>query len=170
MNFKKVLSLCFLSVVLLAIFSIVLNFLYSDKLNAKKINFIGMGFKSLAKSFILCNDLGKLKSKYIVKLKSMNQEKFKMRYLKIYNVLKELPLEVREKNGINADMTKEQVIAKLGKLNKRELYDIVDEVPNELIYRLFERFGNKYNLSSSKYGLDERISRLWDKIVKNNRD
>lgn len=126
---------------------------------------IGSTFKSLAKTFVVVTDINKLKSQNIKKLEKMSEAKFKKQQVKVYPVLEELPLAIKEKYGVREGMDKAQAIKNIESLNKKKIYEIIDNVPDATITRLFKQELDKLKEDIAKSDLAGQIRKFWDKIV-----
>ncbi|PIU83702.1 MAG: hypothetical protein COS68_02655 [Elusimicrobia bacterium CG06_land_8_20_14_3_00_38_11] len=120
---------------------------------------IGFTFKTLSKSYLAAADINKLKKNGINKLLKMSDEKFRKRYAEVYAVIKDLPPPVRTKYGLTEKMTKKQAIKSLAGLDKKQIYEIINAVPNSVIAERFREAvaGDK---GSKPSGITDQISGL----------
>jgi len=127
---------------------------------------IGSTFKTLAKAFVVTADIPALQQNNINKLKKMNGEKFKQRYAKIYEVIKDLPDNLKVSYGIKEDMTQEQVIQSLKILDKKKIYAVIDAVPDEIIAKQFKQYLNRKKQAIEQSSVVEEMNKIWRKIIK----
>lgn len=127
-------------------------------------NIIGSAFKSLAKAFIATADIEKIKKNNAEKLKKMDEARFRKRYEKVYNIIKDCA-SLTEAYGLDKDLTKQQAIEKINSLDKKGACKIVDSVPNSLIANQFKLYLNEKKQEIEKSNLSLQIQRLWKKIT-----
>lgn len=126
---------------------------------------IGSTFKTLAKAFVVVVDINKLKKCNIGKLNKMSEDKFQKRYAEVYDVLKDLPVNLKVSYGINAQMTKEQVIKHIESLDEKKIYEIIDSVPDTVIANQFKLYLRKKKEGIQKSNIVEQINKFWNKII-----
>jgi hypothetical protein len=124
---------------------------------------IGATFKTLGKAFISTTDLKKLKQDNIKKIKRMDEEKFRSRYSDYFNIINRSPL-LQSKYRLSGNMTRQQAIEKLNGLNKKELCDIVDSVPDSVIAQEFKRNVGKYKSRVESKDFPQKINYIWGRI------
>lgn len=121
---------------------------------------VGGTIKNLARVFVNTSNLPELKSKYIKKIATMREDKFRKYYTKFYVVYKQLPSEIKESYAFSENATKTEVIAKIEQVKKRDLLAIISKVPSEFIVDQT----NHYSRSKGKQGpVDEKY--LWKRII-----
>lgn len=125
---------------------------------------IGSTFKMSGKLFVSTISIEKLKIDNINKLDKMDQEKFRKRYLEVYRVIKDCPI-LTARYKINEDLTKEQAIAKIKLLDKKQLYDAIDSIPDSVIAGLFKDYLRKKGSDIRQGKLIEQVKQVWNKIV-----
>ena len=146
-----VLGVCFQSVVL------------ADNATVQE-RIVGGTFKTMAKAYIAATDIEKLKDKNIKRIRIMRQDWFNKKYAEVYKVIKDLPPSLMEKYRVREYMTRGQVIAIIRSLDKKQVYEIIDQVPDPMISRQFSaRFSHEDGAAGD--GLMDRIHRIWDKVV-----
>lgn len=127
-------------------------------------NLIGSTFKTLAKAFIAAADIEKIKKNNAEKLKKMDEARFRKRYEKVYNIIKDCA-SLTEGYGLGKDLTKQQAIDKINSLDKKKACKIVDSIPNLLIANQFKLYLNEKKQEIEKSNLVLQVQRLWDKIT-----
>lgn len=127
---------------------------------------IGLTFKTLAKAFISIADIDKLKKSNIGKIEKMDERKFKERYHKIYETLKELPLSIKTAYGIKEEVGKKEIIQRIESLDKKETYKIIAVIPDETIASLFKRYLKERRQEMQKTAIVKQINKFWSKIIK----
>jgi len=126
---------------------------------------IGSTFKTLAKAYVAIVDINKLKKSNIDKLNNMDEEKFQRRYIKVYEVIKDLPFPVKVNYRITEHMTREEVIRNIRLLNKEKIYTIIDSLPDAFIANHFKQYFIEKKQEIQKSNIVEQIRNLWNKII-----
>lgn len=126
---------------------------------------IGAAFKGLARAFVALADVDKLKKENIRRLERMDENKFRKRFAKVYEAVRELPESLRSAYGISEHMSRQQAINAVELLDKKRIYAIIDSVPDAAIAGCFRR-----SLGSGRAGRqgDDAIAQInafWDKAV-----
>ena len=117
--------------------------------------------KTLARGFVQTIDLEKAKTKHIKSLLKMNEAKFQKRYTEIYDVLKSVPLALRIHYGVTEHMTKKDAIKDIRRLDKTDLVQIIDGLPDQVIIQYVKNY-----LQHKDQIFLQQIDSLWKKITK----
>jgi len=141
------------------------SYLFAQEKVGTEDKVIGSTFKILAKAFILMADMDKLKKNNIEKLNKMGEEKFEKRYAKVYEVIKDLPSELKVSHGITEDMSKEQAIKNIASFDKKSIYETIDSVPDKIIATQFRQYLNEKKQEIQKSNLLEQINKFWSKMI-----
>ncbi len=126
---------------------------------------IGATFKTLAKAYVATTDIEKLKAKKIHRIEIMREDWFDEKYAEVYQVIRELPPKLQMKYGVTEGMTKERTIRIIRTLDKKALYEIIDNVPDTVIAEQFAQQFHKEEPSEAQLGLKDRIARAWERCV-----
>lgn len=148
-----ILSLCFQS------------FIFGEEKVGVGDKIVGSTFKTLAKAFVVTTDINKLKKNNIDKLNKMNEEKFKKRYAEVYKVIKDLPAKLKVSYGITKTITKEQIIKDIESLNKKNIYEIIDSIPDAIIAKQFKQYLSEKKQEIQKSNAVEQINKFWNKMI-----
>jgi hypothetical protein len=125
---------------------------------------VGGTFKTMAKAYIAASDIRQLKENNVKRIESMREDWFEKKYAEVYKVIKDLPPQLKKKYGIKEDMTKAQVIAVIRSLDKKQVYAIIDQVPDPMITEQFNaQFSQKEG--DPQNSLTDRIGSIWNKVV-----
>jgi len=127
---------------------------------------IGSTFKALARTFVFMVDINKLRKDNIAKLNKMDNDKFRKRYAKVYKVIKDLPYSLRYRYKINEYTTKEQAIMDVESLDKDEIYQIIDAVPDDTIACQFKQHLRYKKQTVQKDNLITQINNYWNDLLK----
>lgn len=131
---------------------------FSDKV-------IGSTFKLLAKSFVAVVNIAELKKYNIKKINKMDDEKFRKHYGNAYPIIKDLPEWIKTQYGVTENMSREQAIQNTASLNKKDIYKILDAIPNRFIadkFRIYLR-DSKEEIENSNVIV--QIKRFWSCAV-----
>jgi hypothetical protein len=125
---------------------------------------VGGTFKTMAKAYIATADIGKLKNSNIRRIESMRPDWFNKQYAEVYTVIKDLPPKLRKKYGVRPGMTKAEAITIIRSLDKKQIYAIIDQVPDPMINEQFNaQFSGKDNDADT--GLMDRVGIIWGRVV-----
>jgi len=115
---------------------------------------IGTIVKTFAKSYVATHSLERFKEKNIKKLAKMDEAKFKRVYGKIYKEnLVDLPAHIKDLWGVEENMTREKAIARMNAFKtKKEIYKIINSVPNKMIAQHFKQHKDDFKKSMKKDG------------------
>ena len=142
------------------------NYIFAqEKVNIEE-KIIGSTFKTLAKAFVVMVDMDKLKKNNIEKLSKMDEEKFRRRYAKVYEAIKDLPPKLKDSYGITEAMAKEQAIKNIESFDKKKIYETIDSIPDTIIVKQFKQYLSEKKQEMRKGGLVEQINKLWDKMIR----
>ncbi|MBI5873615.1 MAG: hypothetical protein HZB36_05675 [Candidatus Omnitrophica bacterium] len=128
---------------------------------------IGTTFRGLARTFVAVTDIDKLRDRNVAKLEKMSDDKFSKKYANVYDILKDLPEDVKQQYAITPAMTRQQAIANMKNLNKKETYKLIDAVPNMVIANAFyKNFKHDTKNVVEKETMVERIKTAWQSMIK----
>lgn len=122
---------------------------------------VGGTIKNLARIFVKTSNLPQIKTKYIKKIASMKEDKFRKYYMKFYVVYQQLPVDLKEDFVFTENATKTEIIGMIERVNKSDLLAIIDKVPSEFIVdqtRYYSRPKDKQQPT-----VDEKY--LWKRII-----
>ncbi|MDD5108028.1 MAG: hypothetical protein PHC29_00745 [Candidatus Omnitrophica bacterium] len=128
-------------------------------------NAIGSTFKTLAKSFVVVMDIDKFKKDNISQINKLRPDKYKRKYAKVYEVIKELPHGTIAKYGIVEDMPREQLIKDIESLDKRQIYEAIDLIPNTIIAKEFKKYLVRKKQGIQESNLVKEVNAFWNKIL-----
>lgn len=126
---------------------------------------IGSTFKTLAKGFVAVMDINKFKKDNIAQINKLKPDKYKRKYAKVYEVIKELPSDLKNKYGIIEDMPREQLIKDIESLDKKNIYEAIDLIPDIIIAKEFKGYLNKKKQGVQESNLVKEINNFWNKVL-----
>lgn len=126
---------------------------------------VGSTFKTMAKAYVAASNLGDLRAKGVHRIKIMREDHYRKRYAQVYAVLSELPLKLLLKYGVTRDLTKAGAVTVIGSLEKKDLYEIIDAVPDAVIAREFRKTFEDDSSREGKLSVAERVKQTWADIT-----
>jgi hypothetical protein len=162
---RKVNSIIFTVILLLVTGLYFQSYLFAQEKVRIEDKIIGSMFKILAKTFVVTVDIDKLKKNNIEKLNKMDEEKFRRRYAKVYEVIKDLPPNFKVSYGITEHMSKEQVIKNIESFDKEKIYETIDSIPDKIIATQFKQYLSEKQQEIRKSNLVEQINKFWNKMI-----
>jgi len=100
---------------------------------------IGMAFRTVMRVFVMASDIEQLKKNNIIKVNAMDDEEFIAKRARVYDLAKDLPESMKKEYGISADITKAQAVKDIEKLDKNQVYRIIDGLSNKSLARMFKK-------------------------------
>lgn len=140
---------------------------FAEAQNSIEDKIIGSTFKGIAKAYIMVVDLRQFKKEKTALLKKMDEYKFRRRYDRTYEVISELPKELKTTYGISENMNKEQAIKKINSLDKKKIYGIIDGVPDELIAKHFKAYLVRRKQELRSNDIVGQVKDFWDRVIEN---
>ena len=128
------------------------------------VRFIGGTFKTLARGYVATVNMEKFKADKIARIERMRPEWFGKKYAEVYEVLRTLPADLRERYGLTTQMRQEQAVRTIRTLDKKKLYELIDQVPDRVIAEQF-RLQIQRNDDQANVPLRDKIARVWQRAV-----
>ena len=147
---------------------IALNFtkpVFAQKSSDIQDRIIGSAFKTLAKAFVAVTDINKLKEDNARKIINMDEDKFRKRYAKVYEVIGNLPARIKSVYGIREVMSREEAARSIKILDKNKAYEIIDVIPDKMIADQFRQYLQKKKQDIKNSNLAEQINQFWNKVT-----
>lgn len=135
----------------------------SDAVKTKEL-FVGAVVKLFAKGYVAVTDINKIKETNIAKLKKMNDQEFTSKYLAIYRDMKDLPQNVKTVYGIDEKIDRSAAIMKIQSAEKKDLYTIIDSIPDEFIIKHYDSYIGEKGLDMKKSPYMRDILDFWNNI------
>lgn len=125
---------------------------------------VGTFVKTFAKTYIATHNLEKFKEKNIKKVLKMDEAKFQRVYKKIYReMIVDLPQHLKDMYGVTENMTREKAVARINAFeNKKQIYQMINAVPNKMIARHFKKHKKEFKKTMQKdgSGVDGMVDQL----------
>ncbi len=127
---------------------------------------IGQAVKIFAKSYIAMVDIEKVKKTNIARLEKMDDQEFRNKYTAIYGDMKGLPQDVKSAYGIDEKMDRTTAIKKIRGAGKKDLYTIIDGIPDTFIAKHFDSYLAERGPDQKKTSPMQDIVPFWTGIRK----
>jgi len=122
---------------------------------------VGMTFRAVMRVCIMASDIDKLRKNNAVKVNEMSDEDFIAKRARVYDLVKDLPESIKKDYAISPDITRQEVVKGIEKLDKKRLYTIIDALPDQALARMFKKARGKKAATS---GPDEANS-FWESMA-----
>ncbi len=124
---------------------------------------IGSTIKNLAKAYILVADIDKLKKSNVAKLEKMTDAQFYQRYFRVYEIIRDLPQETKSLYGVNEQMTRLDVIAKVSAWDKDTIRGFITAIPDKVITDHFKNYLKRKRIALQKSSLAQQAQAFWER-------
>ncbi|MBA4416440.1 MAG: hypothetical protein C0392_00805 [Syntrophus sp. (in: bacteria)] len=122
--------------------------------------------KLFAKGYIAVTDIDKAKKNNIAKLEKMDDQEFRQKYTAIYGDMKGLPQDVKDTYGIDEKMDRYLAIKKIQSASKKDLYAVIDSIPDPFIVKHFEVYLVEKGVDLKKSPSTREAVLFWNNIRK----
>jgi len=126
---------------------------------------ISSTLKNLAKAFVMVIDLRSLKVTYIKKLEKMDDSKFLKKYAKTYPYIMNLPDYIKMRYGVANEMTREQAVENLKTIDKDEMYELIECIPDAVVADNFRSYFKKDAGSDGSKSSVQDIGQSWKQMT-----
>ena len=126
---------------------------------------IAASFKTLAKVYLTTVNFDRFKEDQIRHLEKMNEEKFQKHFKKVREVLKTIPLGIKQKYGFKDQMTRAQVIQRIDPLDKKTVYQMIDDIPESFIAFQFKQYLHDLKEDVKGSQILRKIQEFWSGIT-----
>jgi hypothetical protein len=101
---------------------------------------VGKTIKTVVRIVLLTTNIKKVKKKLINKLEAIEDEEFRIRYTRFYELVKDLPPDIKDTYNVGPYMTKELMIKNIESVDKKKIYKIIRSISDETIAELFKEY------------------------------
>lgn len=101
---------------------------------------VGKTIKAVVRIAVATTNIGKVKKRLVNKLGLIEDEEFRIRYANLYELIKDLPPDIKTAYKITPHMTKEQMIENIESVDKKEIYKIISRIPDKTVADLFKEY------------------------------
>lgn len=99
---------------------------------------VGKTIKVVARFAVATTNLKKTKKRFVNKLRRMEDEKFRTEYARFYELIKDMPQDIKTAYNITPSMTREQMIENIESLDKKKIYKIISSIPDKTVAGLLK--------------------------------
>ncbi len=157
---NRTLNLIIFGLVITMFFTLAVGLCQDDA----KSRLMGSVFRSLSKAFVLTQDLDQTKNDLAAKITKMDEEKFYSFYYDFYEHVYDFQFLVN-KYKLSEDVAREDVVKIIKSLNKNVLYEIIDNIPNEIILREFNRLISYTKKNGEDVNKLEQLSQILSRMI-----
>lgn len=101
---------------------------------------IGKTIKTVARLAVATTNIEKVKKRLINKLGLMKDEQFRARYAKFYDLIKDMPQDIKASYKVTPYMTKEEMRGNIESMDKKKAYKIINSISDKTVAELFKRY------------------------------
>ncbi|MFC1666293.1 hypothetical protein ACFL0P_00285 [Candidatus Omnitrophota bacterium] len=100
----------------------------------------GTMIKGVVKIAVATTNIKRAKKKIVNKLDGISEEDFRERYSGFYELIKDLPPDLKSAYKITPHMSKEQMVRNVESVDKKKIYRIIGRIPDKTIAMLFKEY------------------------------
>ena len=101
---------------------------------------LGTTIKTAVKAVIAVTNIENVKKKIINKLDRIDEGRFKAQYTSFYEIIKDLPPDIKATYEVTPYMTKAQMARNIKSVDKKEIYEIINRIPDKTVADLFKQY------------------------------
>ena len=101
---------------------------------------VGKTIKTAVRVVVATTNIKKAKKRLVNKLQLMKDEEFRIRYAKFYELIKDLPPDIKITYKITPHMTRQQMIENIESVDKKKIYKILHRISDKTIADLFKEY------------------------------
>ncbi|MEE8317827.1 MAG: hypothetical protein V3S13_02830 [Candidatus Omnitrophota bacterium] len=101
---------------------------------------VGKTIKTVVRITLLTTNIKKVKKKLVGKLEAIEDGEFKERYARFYELVKDLPPDIKATYEVAPNMTRDQMIKNIESVDKKEIYKIIRSISDKTTTELFEEY------------------------------
>lgn len=101
---------------------------------------VGKTIKIVVRISIATTNIKKIKKRFVNKLRLMGDEEFRMQYAKFYELIKDMPQDIKTIYKVTPAMTREEMIENIESVDKKKIYKILSSIPDKTVAELFKEY------------------------------
>ena len=101
---------------------------------------VGKTIKTVVRLAVATRNIEKVKKRLVDKLNLIDEEDFSRRYTKFYELIKELPPDIKATYKVTPHMSREQMIKNVKSVDKKKIYGIISRIPDKTVTELFKEY------------------------------
>ena len=110
----------------------------------------GVTIKSTVKVYVAITNIEKTKKKIVDKIQKTDKKEFRERYAKLYELVKDLPSDIKTTYRITPGMTMEQMVENVRSVDKKAVYKIINSMSDRTVTELFKQYLKEMGKKSKK--------------------
>ena len=100
----------------------------------------GKTIKAVVRLAVATTNVEKVKKRLIYKLGLISDEEFRKRYARFYQVIKDLPRDLKATYNVTPYMTRGQMIKNVKSMDKKKIYKIIGRLSDKTVTELFKEY------------------------------
>ena len=101
---------------------------------------IGKTIKTMVRFVVATTNIEKVKKRLVNKLGLMRDEQFRAQYAKFYELIKDVPQDIKTNYKVTPRMTKDEMIENIESMDKKKAYKIINSISDKTAAELFKRY------------------------------
>jgi hypothetical protein len=97
------------------------------------------------------------------RLEQLSEDDFTAAYERVFSVIRECP-QFKKKFGLYEGMNKEQFIARIISFDKKQICDIINSIPDDVLSAKFREYLSEKGEGSSGTGITQQVANAWARI------
>ncbi len=126
-------------VLLLAVILFFQSPVYSETATIKQ-KVVGKTIKTVARIAVATTNIEKTKKRLVNKLRLMEDKQFRAQYAEFYELVKDIPRDIKIAYNVTPAMTREQMVENIESLDKKNIYKIISGIPDKTVAELFKEY------------------------------
>ena len=110
----------------------------------------GVTIKSTVKIYTAITNIEKTKKKIIDKIQKTDKKEFRERYARLYELVKDLPPDIKAAYKVTPYMTKGQMVENVRSVDKKAVYKIINSMSDRTVTELFKQYLKEARKKSKK--------------------
>ncbi|MDP2980706.1 MAG: hypothetical protein Q8N67_01385 [Candidatus Omnitrophota bacterium] len=131
-------------VLLLAVILFFQSPVYAEAATIKQ-KVVGKTIKIVARIAVATTNIEKTKKRLVNKLRLMEDKQFRAQYAEFYELVKDIPRDIKIAYNVTPAMTREQMIENIESLDKKNIYKIISSIPDKTVAELFKEYRREYH-------------------------
>lgn len=124
---------------LLAVILFFQSSVYAETATIKQ-KVVSKTIKIVARIAVATTNIEKTKKRIVNKLRLMGDEQFRARYDKFYELVNDIPQDLKSIYKVTSAMTREQMIENIQSMDKKKIYEIISSIPDKTVAELFNEY------------------------------
>lgn len=101
---------------------------------------IGKTIKTVVRLCVATTNIEKVKKRLVSKLGLMRDGQFRAQYVKFYELIKDMPQDIKTSYKVTPHMTKKEMIENIESMDKKKAYKIINSISDKTVAELFKKY------------------------------